>query len=159
MIQSAQTKEKQMSERTIYRDGLRETIDARGIRVSRTREGHVVERYWVNGVPKFFVTLAGSHWCAHGESIANAVADALWKDPEQRPSMELLRAKIQKAGHKYKISLNEFRLLTGACREGCLSALKAAGLPNISMTAADIRDKISREWGNKLISILGWQLE
>ncbi len=136
-----------------YRDGIEERIDAPPT-VSFTRDGHVVETYTVGGKSKYFVTLKDIHWCAHGSTIAEAVADAIWKDPSRRPPLERLVTEIREAGPSRLITLNEFRAITGACAEGCRLALKQAGLDGSPMTAKDIRDKVSREWGNKLLSIL-----
>lgn len=142
--------------RKLYRDGLEELIVGQ-IRNYTTPEGHVVESYKLaGGKRRFFVTLAGSHWCAHGDSIAQATGDALWKDPVRRPPMESLVEAIKKDGRERKINLNEFRTLTGACLAGCRSALEKTGRDESPMTAKEIRDVVSFEWGNKLISILGW---
>lgn len=147
-----------MKTRKLFRDGLEETITG-PIRVSQTSDGHTVERYTLaNGKKRFFATLAGSHWCAHGDTIASAIADALWKDPARRPSMESLKESV-KGDRKHKFTLNEFRLLTGACLTGCRSALAQAGRDDSPMTATEIRDVVSREWGNKLLAVLGWQQE
>lgn len=141
----------------IFRDGLAEKLDGQ-IVVFKTREGHIVASYKSEGKQRYFVTLAGTHWCAHGSTIAEAVADAKWKDPEQRPSLEALKAEIQAAGPDRPIMIQEFRILTGACIEGCKIALKRAGLEGVTeMRAADIRDKVSKEWGQKLIDILEWE--
>ena len=142
--------------KTIYRDGIEEPLDG-PISVRTTRDGHVVESYSSNGVPRFFATLAGSHFCAHGGTPAAAIADALWKDPAKRPSRDALVEEIRKAGPSRLITLAEFRLLTGACLEGCRIALRRAGLPEEPMTALDVRDKVSREWGDKLLEILNPQ--
>ena len=145
-----------MKTRTIYRDGITENISG-PIRIRRTREGHTVEAYKTDkGKEKFFVTLSGTHWCAHGDSVAAAVADAIWKDPSKRPSKEALKAEIQKFGKDRKITLNEFRVLTGACISGCRSALAAAGRDETPLTARDIYKHISKEWGGQLLSILEW---
>jgi hypothetical protein len=142
----------------MYRDGVEETIDTGfGIRVTKTRDGHVVETYRVNGVTKHFVTLSGSAYCSHGNTVAEAVADALWKDPAKRPSLESLVEEIRKAGKRRLISLREFRYLTGACAEGCRIAMARAKVSGEPMTAYDIRDKVSKEWGGKLLRILGWK--
>jgi hypothetical protein len=143
--------------KTFYRDGLEEQIKGR-VTVTRTPEGHTVEAYRLeDGKRRFFVTLAGAHWCAHGDTLASAVADALWKDPDKRPSMEALKESIQKEGRGHKFTLNEFRVLTGACQEGCRSALAAAKRDESPMTAFEIRDIVSRDWGNKLLDLLGWR--
>jgi len=145
-----------MKERTFYRDGIEEVIVG-PVRVRTTSDGHVVESYkTVDGTRRYFATLSGTHWCAHGDSVANAVADALWKDPTKRPSMDALVKEIYAEGKNRKITLNEFRLLTGACLIGCRETLKQKGLDESPLTATDIRDKVSLEWGNKLLSVIGW---
>lgn len=142
--------------RKFYRDGIEETISG-PIRVHRTSDGHTIESYkGVTGKRKYFATLAGTHWCAHGSSVASAVADALWKDPSRRPSLDALKAEIKKAGKERKITLNEFRVLTGACLAGCRSALVQVGRDESPLTAHEIRDHISRDWGEKLLSVLEW---
>lgn len=142
---------------TIFRDGVEEEV-AGPVRVSHTREGHVVETYTTTeGVVRHFVTLAGTHWCAHGSSVAEAVCDALWKDPDNRPPKEKLVKEIRAAGRGRLITLREFRHLTGACAEGCRVALERAGLAGVTeMTAETIRDKVSAPWGDTLLKILGW---
>ena len=141
----------------MYRDGIGIKHDSDyGIRVSHTRDGHIVETFKVHGVKKFFVTLKDSVYCAHGDTVADAVADALWKDPAKRPSAGALAEEIRKAGKTRKITLREFRLLTGACSEGCRIAMARARVTEKSMTAFDIRDKISEAWGNTLLRVLGW---
>lgn len=137
----------------IFRDGLEEFADS-SPRVSVTRDGHTVESYTVNGAQRFFVTLYGSHYSAHGATIAEAVADAIWKDEKRRPSLEALRADIQAAGKHRKITLHEFRVLTGACLEGCRVALKREGLDGSPMTAHEVA-KHFPDWGRKLLAVLG----
>lgn len=149
--------ETQMKKRNFYRDGLKEEITG-PIKVHTTSDGHVVESYKLaSGKRRFFATIAGSHWCAHGDTIASAVADALWKDPERRPSAESLIEEIKSFGKDRKITLNEFRMITGACLTGCRTALAQAGRDESPFTAHDIRATVSREWGNKLISMIGWE--
>jgi hypothetical protein len=139
----------------IFRDGLEEKVDGPPL-VSTTREGHRVESYRVDGDNRFFVTLAGSHYCAHGNTLADAIADAIWKDPKRRPSLEAVKEDIRKEGENRKITLQEFQILTGACRTGCQVALKKAGLDGSPMKARDI-EKHFPEWGAKLLVILEWR--
>ncbi len=146
-----------MGARKVYKDGLEEDVTG-PIKVSLTLEGHTVESYKLaNGNPRFFVTLAGTHWCAHGDTVAQAIADAIWKDPANRPSLEALIKVIQDEGRARKITLNEFRTLTGACLTGCRDALAKIGRDESPMTAHEVRDLVSIEWGNKLLSLLGWE--
>lgn len=143
-----------MSSQIIFRDGLEERIDGPPI-ISTTREGHNVESYCVDGVERFFVTLVGSHYCAHGNTLAEAIADAIWKDEKKRPSLEAVKESIRDDGKNRKISLQEFRILTGACQVGCQVALKQAGLDGSPMCATDIK-KHFPDWGAKLLEILEW---
>jgi hypothetical protein len=146
-----------MKTRKFYRDGLEEDITGR-IRVSVTSDGNVVEAYRLaSGGKRFFVTLSGGHWCAHGDTVADAVSDAIFKDPDRRPSLDSLVQSIRSAGRKRKITLSEFRMLTGACLVGCKTALERAGRDGSPMTAKEIRDVVSADWGNKLIRVLKWE--
>lgn len=140
-----------------YRDGLEEKIDGPP-KVYKTRDGHVVEEYQVKGVKKFFVTLDGLPYCAHGSTLQEAITDAIWKDESKRPSLEQLKSEIQKEGKDRKITLNEFKILTGACSEGCRISLKRAGLDGSPMNAKDIL-KHFPEWGGRLCSVLKWNLK
>lgn len=145
-----------METRKIYRDGLEEIISG-PIRISITSDGHTVESYKdARGRQRYFATLSGTHWCAHGDSLASAIADAIWKDPIRRPSIDTLKSEIQKAGKNRKITLNEFRILTGACLSGCKIAIEQARRDESPLTAFEIRDHISKEWGTKLLSVLEW---
>ncbi len=138
-----------------FRDGIDLEID-KAPNVSKTRDGHVVEEYLIDGVKHFFVTLAGLPYCAHGSTLQEAITDALWKDEAKRPSLESLRNEIQKDGRDRKISLGEFRILTGACHEGCRAALKKAGLDGSAMKAHEVY-KHFPEWGGKLLDILEFE--
>lgn len=149
--------EAHMKTRKLYQDGIEEEITG-PIKDTVTSDGHVVRSYRLaDGKRRYFVTLAETFWCAHGKTIAEAIADALWKNPANRPPLDQLVKSIQKEGKARKINLNEFRLLTGACLTGCRDALSQAKRDESPLTAHEIRDFISREWGNKLLSILGWE--
>jgi len=140
----------------LFRDGLREEIDGPP-RVFYTREGHTVEEYFVDKTKRFFVTLADSFYCAHGSSLAEAISDAVWKDESKRPSLEKLKAEISEAGFDRKITLMEFRVLTGACLDGCRVALKRKGLDGSPMTGPEIIKEFP-EWGQTLYGVLEWEV-
>jgi hypothetical protein len=137
-----------------FRDGIEERIDAPP-EVSETRDGHVVESYSIDGKKQFFVTLAGSHYCAHGSTVAEAIADAIWKDEARRPSLEALKSEIRAAGKERLITLNEFRILTGACAAGCRAALARKKMDTTPITAAEIARHFP-DWGGKLLRVLEW---
>jgi hypothetical protein len=137
-----------------FRDGLEEEIDSPP-KISTTRDGHTVESYLVKGKKRFFVTISGTPYCAHGSTLSQAISDALWKDESKRPSLEELKQEIQAKGVAHKITLSEFRVLTGACAEGCRIALERAGLDGSPMRASEIL-KHFPEWGRNLYSVLEW---
>ena len=137
-----------------FRDAIELKINGKP-KVYKTREGHVVEEYISEGEKGFFVTLNGLPFCSHGSTLAEAIADAIWKDESKRPSLDELKKAIRSAGKEHMITLNEFRVLTGACLEGCRLALKRAKLDGSPMNAHDIY-KTFPDWGGKLLSILGW---
>lgn len=138
-----------------YRDGLEIEIKQKP-KVYSTRDGHTVEEYeTTEGDKGYFVTLKGLPFCAHGKTLAEAIQDATWKDESKRPSLESLKNEIIEAGRDRKINLNEFRLLTGACAEGCRVALRRAKLDGTPMTAQDIY-KHFPDWGSRLLNVLGW---
>jgi hypothetical protein len=139
-----------------FRDGIELEIDSTP-KISKTRDGHVVEKYKVKGKDGYFVTLKGTHYCAHGKTLAQAISDAIWKDESKRPSLESLKEQIRSEGKDHLITLNEFRLLTGACSEGCRVALERKGLSGDPMTAHDIY-KHFPDWGKRLLDILEWSV-
>lgn len=146
-----------MKGRKFLRDGVEEIIVG-DVASHVTRDGHTVEKYTLeSGDIKFFATISGTYYCAHGDTEAEAISDALWKDESKRPSMEELKNKIRNDGVNRTITLNEFRILTGACKAGAMAALRQKGLKPNPMTAKDVRDNVSKEWGEKLISVLGWE--
>lgn len=110
--------------KNIYRDGIEGKING-NIKVRTTSDGHVVES-WIDekGKKVYFANLYDSTYCAHGETMAEAISAAIWKDPARRPNIEELKAEINSKIDTYKISLNEFRLITGACEYGCKEFLK-----------------------------------
>ena len=140
------------NEENFYRDGMSLKIDDPP-KVYSTREGHVVEQYSSHGEKGFFVTLKGTHYCAHGKTLESAISDALWKDESKRPNMEALKIEIAKDIENRKITLNEFRYLTGACSEGCRIALKRKKMSETPLVASEIK-RIFPEWGNVLIRTL-----
>ena len=110
--------------KNIYRDGVEGKING-SVKVRTTSDNHTVES-WVdeNGKKVYFANLYNSVYCAHGETMAEAISAAIWKDPQRRPSIDALKEEIKVNIETYKISLNEFRLLTGACEYGCKEFLK-----------------------------------
>lgn len=145
-----------MAKLIFYRDGIEIKIDAKP-KTKITRDGHTVEEYLVETEKRFFVTIAGSSFCAHGKTLEGAITDALWKDESKRPSMEQIRDEIIAAGPKRLITKNEFRILTGACSEGIRVTLERAKVEERPMTAKKIYE-ISPSWGKQLYDVLNWKI-
>lgn len=144
-----------MKTRKFYRDGLEEEITGE-LKTKLRPDGFTVEEYTLaTGEKRFFVIKGGTNLCAHGDTESDAIADALWKDENNRPSIEALKEEIQKAGYDRPITLSEFRLLTGACLTGCRDALKAAKRDTTPLPAREIL-KINKEWGMTLLRVLEW---
>lgn len=139
----------------VLRDGIDLPLD-RGSRVKAraTSDGHVIETWKSNGKRVYFANLVDSVYCAHGDTAAQAIADALWKDPKRRPSLEALIAEIKPVIQTRKITLQEFRLLTGACESGCRAFLSSKGLTTtVKMTLAEFVP-IGGDWARKLEQVL-----
>lgn len=137
----------------IFRDGVSHQIDSR-VSIRTTSDGHVIESWKSNGKRVYFANLFDSVYCAHGGSAAQAIGDAIWKDPKRRPSMEALVEEIKPVIATRKITLNEFRLLTGACESGCRHFLEQRGLKSsVEMTLKEFIP-IGGEWALKLKSVL-----
>ena len=141
--------------RKILRDGLEQIVDdGSKITVSTTPDGHVIESWVSKGKRVFFANLRDSVYCAHGDSIAQAIGDAIWKDPSRRPSMESLVEEIRPAIKTRKINVREFQLLTGACESGCRSFLEDKGMSlSVEMTLDEFMP-IGGEWAQKLKSVI-----
>lgn len=139
--------------RKIYRDGIEHTLDT-VVKVQVTSDGHVIESWLSNGKRVYFANLFNSVYCAHGDTRAQAIGDAIWKDPALRPSLDALVAEIKPKIQTRKITLKEFRLLTGACQSGCEQFLRSKGLGlGVEMTLAEFIP-IGGDWARKLRDVL-----
>lgn len=140
---------------SVYRDGLSVTLDpGSSIKTRTTSDGHVIETWKSNGKRVYFANLHDSVYCAHGDTAAQAIADAIWKDPRRRPSLEALVNEIKPAIKSRKITVQEFRLLTGACESGCRAFLQQKGLSSsVKMTLAEFLP-IGGDWAKKLEEVL-----
>ena len=137
----------------ILRDSVIHTLDG-NVSIRTTSDGHVIESWKSNGKRVYFANLYNSVYCAHGDTAAQAIGDAIWKDPKRRPSLEKLVAEIKPVVKTRKITLKEFRVLTGACESGCKHFLEQKGLPlSVKMTLAEFMP-IGGEWAKKLAEVL-----
>lgn len=139
----------------IYRDGVEHGLDVGSTpSVKITRDGHVIESWMSGGKRVYFANLKDSVYCAHGDTIAQAVGDAIFKDPAKRPSIDALIAEIKPVVKTRKITVQEFIILTGACLTGCRDFLNNKGLSQtVSMTLDDFMP-IGGEWATRLKKVL-----
>lgn len=137
----------------IYRDGVEHTLNGR-VSTRTTSDGHVIESWRSSGKRIYFANLYNSVYCAHGDTAARAIGDAIWKDPKRRPSMESLVLEIKPKLKTRKITVREFRLLTGACESGCRDFLATRGLGlDTAMTLQEFVP-IGGDWAKKLKDVL-----
>ncbi len=141
--------------KSIYRDGIEYRDVKSDIKTRVTSDGHIIESWVTNeGKKVYFANLKNSVYCAHGTTAAEAIGEAIWKDPAKRPSLEKLVAKIKPKLNTYKISVTEFRILTGACKTGCDHFLQAHNLSsNVKMTLKEFLP-IGGDWAKKLEQVL-----
>ncbi len=134
-----------------YRDGLNLEADDPPRVVQRN--GHTCEVFKTKDGDMWFVTLEGTHFCAHGESFHDAVIAAKEK---QNPGAGKADA-IERIKTSGKVNLTDFCLATGACRAGAIAWAKEE--------AVNIKDEFSvkevltmlnkQSWGDTLREELG----
>lgn len=137
-----------------YRDGL--NIEADNPPRVVTRDGNTCEVFATKDGDMWFVTLEGTHHCAHGNSFHDAVAAAKEK---QHPGVGKADAieRIQKSG---MVTLTDFCLATGACRAGATAWIKEEGLSvKVEMKVSEVLKRLdkssSSSWGETLREGLG----
>lgn len=133
----------------IYRDGV--TFEVETKPEIKIRDGHVCEVFKTEDGNVWFVTLDGTHFCAHGDSFHDAVIAAREK---QNPGEGKARAIEYIREHKL-VNLTNFCLATGACRAGAIAWAKQERLPltselNIDDVFARLDKSESNSWGKRL---------
>jgi hypothetical protein len=133
-----------------FRDGLE--VEAKAPPRVFIREGHTCEVFErATDGPLWFITLAGTFYCAHGDSFRDAVASAKEK---QNPGAAKAEAIVRVRKTK-RVSLRDFCLVTGACRAGATAWAKQEGVSikgDISVKEAlkMLEKSSSRDWGERL---------
>lgn len=138
----------------IFRDGLEiHTKDPPRVVI---REGHACEVFKTEDGDTWFVTLQGTHFCAHGESFQDAVVAAKEKQNPGAGKAEAV-TRVQTSGY---VSLTDFCLVTGACRAGATAWAKEEGISlkerlTIKETLKRLKKSSSSSWGERLREELG----
>ena len=132
-----------------FRDGLELKIDDPPRIV--VRGGHTCEVFKTNDGDTWFVTLEGTHFCAHGESFQDAVTAAKEKQNPGAGKAEAI-TRVQTSGY---VNLADFCLVTGACRVGATAWAKEEGISlKEKLTIEDALKRLdkssSSSWGQRL---------
>lgn len=137
-----------------YRDGL--TLESEEPPRVVQRNGHTCEVFKTKDGEMWFVTLEGTHFCAHGESFHDAEIAAKQKQNPGAGKADAIE-RIQKTG---LVTLTDFCLATGACRSGATAWAKEEGISVKSeLKVSDALERLSksssRSWGETLREALG----
>lgn len=97
----------------------------------------------------FFAELKGTVFCAHGDTIEEAIEDAKEKQGLKREFTEEEKENFKNYEYKYSVSL--FRKITGACRKGISDWLNERNLDkNVLMTIKEFREAGGGQWADTL---------
>lgn len=100
----------------------------------------------------YFAEIKGTTLCAHGDTIEEAIEEALYKD-KNKTLTEADKEKYKNP--EYKFSVPTFRRLTGACKTGIDAWLEEKGLDNsIKMTLSEFKRAGGKEWADKLENVI-----
>lgn len=137
-----------------YRDGL--DIEADGPPRVVLRDGNTCEVFKTTDGDMWFVTLEGTHHCAHGESFHDAVIAAKEKQNPGAGKADAI-TRIQQSG---VVNVTDFCLATGACRAGAAAWIKDEGLSiKTAMKVSEVLKRLekssSSSWGESLREELG----
>jgi hypothetical protein len=136
-----------MKRKAAYRDGIALFTEGEAV---EGPNGEIIEiLYNKQGKKSFFVELPGIPACAHGETIEEAIEDAIEKRDGEKPITDEEKQKYQ--AKDFKFSVRIFRKLTRACRSGVDEWLKQRGLDHsVKMTLEELRQAGGGPWAEKL---------
>jgi hypothetical protein len=90
-----------------------------------------------------YLAKVGNHW-AHGETAKEAIQDATDKAVIDMDQSEVV-AEIKASG---KVTLAQYRAITGACREGCRQFLQSIGKPDATdLPLAEAKELVKGHYG------------
>ena len=88
---------------------------------------------------------------AHGKDVKSAIEDVNFKFMQEELDVSSLVSEIKERG---VISVNEYRLLTGACLTGCNNFLESKGITKRELTIKEALDLTNGSYGSeKLIEL------
>ena len=101
-------------------------------------------RYFGGGdLDKCYLAKVGNHW-AHGKTAKEAIQDATEKAVIDMNQSEVV-AEIKASG---KVTLAQYRAITGACREGCRHFLQTIGKPDATeLSLEEVKELVKGHYG------------
>ena len=137
-----------------FRDGLE--IESDGPPRVVLRDGHTCEVFKTSEGDMWFITLEGTHFCAHGDTFHDAVIAAKEK---QNPGAAKGDA-IERIRSTGLVRLADFCAATGACRAGATAWAKQEGVSVKDALKVDevlrrLAKSSSSSWGQTLREELG----
>ncbi|MDV3965409.1 hypothetical protein CMT53_02670 [Elizabethkingia anophelis] len=108
---------------------------------------NVFEGSFFNSKRKCFVANKGNYY-AHGETLRQAIDDVNFKFLRENFNAEKLISEIKQ---KQKISLSEFRLLTGACSAGCEIFMREKGIKVTELPLDKALNMLNGQFGGEKI--------
>jgi len=104
-------------------------------------------RYFGGGVidklESCYLAKVGNHW-AHGKTVKEAIQDATDKAVIDMDQSEVV-AEIKASG---KVTLAQYRAITGACREGCRQFLQSIGKPDATeLSIEEVKELVKGHYG------------
>jgi len=142
-----------MKRKIAYRDGIEMWTEGE---VFEAPGGEVIEVLYtkqVGGRKVFFAELQGEPACAHGETVEEAIEEALLKRDGSKPLTEEEKKKYSAENFKFSPSL--FKRITGACNAGVNAWLEERGLDrSVKMTIQEFKDAGGGAWAKKLESMV-----
>jgi hypothetical protein len=111
-------------------------------------------RYFGGGdLDKCYLAKVGNHW-AHGKTAKEAIQDATEKAVIDMNQSEVV-AEIKASG---KVTLAQYRAITGACREGCRHFLQTIGKPDATeLSLEEVKELVKGHYGyDKFIEAINY---
>ena len=81
---------------------------------------------------------------AHGLSLKEAVEDCRFKIMQESADCSQIIKEIQSTGF---VSLAQYRLITGACKVGCLDFLRTRNISSLEMPLAEVKKLVHGQFG------------
>jgi len=97
----------------------------------------------IKNLEECYLAKVGNH-CAHGKTVKEAIQDATDKATLDADVADVV-AEIKQTG---KVTIAQYRAITGACQEGCCQFLKSICKPDATdLPLADVMEQVKGHYG------------